>query len=42
MEEKAASERDVLRMVDTKFIIRLHEAWWDDVRPHASCLNFHC
>jgi serine/threonine protein kinase len=31
MEEKAASERDVLRMVDTKFIIRLHEAWWDDV-----------
>jgi cGMP-dependent protein kinase len=31
METKAASERDVLRMVDTRFIIRLYEAFADDV-----------
>jgi CRP-like cAMP-binding protein len=31
MEPKAASERDVLRMVDTRFVIRLFEAFMDDV-----------
>jgi cGMP-dependent protein kinase len=31
MEPKAASERDVLRMVDTRFVIRLFEAYMDDV-----------